>query len=104
MKTTAALSLVSLLPLLDGALAHPVKSNNGICKFEQRNVLSRSVQPMVKRQNDSTWNPPSELVTPLNEVWEHEVSTYSDALGFKNYGKFHFPSYRDLYSYTLCRL
>ncbi|KAL1618824.1 hypothetical protein SLS56_010383 [Neofusicoccum ribis] len=86
MKTTAALSLVSLLPLLDSALAHPVAKNDGICRFEQRHVLARSAKPMSKRQDNSTWNPPSELVTPLNEVWEHEVSTYSDALGFKNYG------------------
>ncbi|RHZ49399.1 uncharacterized protein CDV56_106059 [Aspergillus thermomutatus] len=40
-----------------------------------------------KRQNStSTWNPPADLVTPLTEVWEHEMSTYSDPLGFKNYG------------------
>ncbi|KAI9925995.1 hypothetical protein MW887_004454 [Aspergillus wentii] len=38
-----------------------------------------------KRDNTS-WNPPSNLVTPLNEVWKHEMSTYSDPLGFKNYG------------------
>ena len=87
MKTTAALSLISALTVLDGALAHPVKANDGICRFEERNVLARSAKPMVsKRQSDSTWNPPSELVTPLKEVWDHEVSTYSDALGFKNYG------------------
>ncbi|KAK7049238.1 hypothetical protein VNI00_005839 [Paramarasmius palmivorus] len=34
----------------------------------------------------TTWNPPSNLVTPLDEVWQHEMSTYSDPLGFKNYG------------------
>ncbi|RKL33884.1 hypothetical protein BFJ72_g9666 [Fusarium proliferatum] len=38
----------------------------------------------TKRQ--SGWNPPSDLATPLKEVWDHEVKTYSDALGFKNYG------------------
>ncbi|KAJ4265347.1 hypothetical protein NW762_004632 [Fusarium torreyae] len=38
----------------------------------------------VKRQ--SGWNPPSDLAKPLKEVWDHEVKTYSDALGFKNYG------------------
>ncbi|KAF9886842.1 hypothetical protein FE257_011089 [Aspergillus nanangensis] len=41
---------------------------------------------ITKRQNASTWDPPADLVTPLNEVWEHEVSTYTDALGFTNYG------------------
>ncbi|KAH6968175.1 hypothetical protein DER45DRAFT_513955 [Fusarium avenaceum] len=38
----------------------------------------------TKRQ--SGWNPPSNLAVALKEVWDHEVSTYSDALGFKNYG------------------
>ncbi|MHB9856899.1 hypothetical protein [Streptomyces sp. YIM S03343] len=32
------------------------------------------------------WNPPSALVKPLNEVWNHVESTYSDLYGFKNYG------------------
>ncbi|KAE8315149.1 hypothetical protein BDV41DRAFT_531988 [Aspergillus transmontanensis] len=45
-----------------------------------------SLAKNIKRQNTSSWNPPSELVTPLNEVWEHEMSTYSDPLGFRNYG------------------
>lgn len=33
-----------------------------------------------------TWNPPSNLVQPLNEVWKHVESTYPDLYGFKNYG------------------
>ena len=38
-----------------------------------------------KRQ--SGWNPPSNLVTPLKQVWDHQVSTYSNGLfGFRNYG------------------
>ncbi|KAF3910827.1 hypothetical protein ABW20_dc0104503 [Dactylellina cionopaga] len=41
-------------------------------------------QKLVARQ--STWNPPSNLVLPLQQVWDHEVATYSNALGFKNYG------------------
>lgn len=36
-----------------------------------------------------TWDPPSSLATALEEVWNHEVSTYSDALGFMNYGYDH---------------
>ncbi|GIJ90500.1 hypothetical protein Asppvi_009455 [Aspergillus pseudoviridinutans] len=39
-----------------------------------------------KRQSTSTWNPPANLVKPLNEVWEHQMSTYSNPMGFKNYG------------------
>ncbi|KAB8074273.1 hypothetical protein BDV29DRAFT_156752 [Aspergillus leporis] len=42
-----------------------------------------SLSKSVKR---AAWNPPSNLATPLNEVWEHEMSTYSDPLGFRNYG------------------
>jgi hypothetical protein len=42
--------------------------------------------PLAKRQ--STWDPPSNLVQPLQEVWDHEMSTYNNGnlLGFKNYG------------------
>lgn len=32
------------------------------------------------------WNPPSGLVTPLGQVWDHMASTYPDIYGFKNYG------------------
>ncbi|KAL4807443.1 hypothetical protein BDV18DRAFT_167972 [Aspergillus unguis] len=49
---------------------------------------SSSSSAHVKRQSSlpSTWDPPSNLVQPLQEVWDHEVETYSDALGFQNYG------------------
>ena len=32
------------------------------------------------------WNPPSNLVTPLNQVWQHQEQTYSNLYGFRNYG------------------
>jgi hypothetical protein len=32
-----------------------------------------------------SWNPPSNLVSPLASVWSHEESTYSNLYGFKNY-------------------
>ena len=32
------------------------------------------------------WNPPSNLVQPLNEVWQHVESTYGNLYGFRNYG------------------
>ncbi|WP_405609113.1 hypothetical protein [Streptomyces sp. NBC_00076] len=32
------------------------------------------------------WNPPANLVQPLNEVWNHVQSTYPDLYGFRNYG------------------
>jgi hypothetical protein len=48
----------------------------------------RSEMPYLDAQKraDTTWNPPSQLVTPLQQVWDHEMSTYSNPLGFKNYG------------------
>lgn len=33
-----------------------------------------------------TWNPPANLVTPLNQVWSHQESTYGNLYGFRNYG------------------
>ncbi|MER6953663.1 hypothetical protein [Streptomyces sp. NPDC000618] len=32
------------------------------------------------------WNPPSNLVQPLNQVWNHVSTTYPDLYGFRNYG------------------
>ncbi|KFY74732.1 hypothetical protein V499_05256 [Pseudogymnoascus sp. VKM F-103] len=48
--------------------------------------LTKRQTSWTKRQ--TTWNPPSNLVKPLQEVWDHESSTYNngDLLGFKNYG------------------
>ncbi|MDT0346180.1 cellulose-binding domain-containing protein [Streptomyces litchfieldiae] len=36
----------------------------------------------------SGWNPPSHLVTPLNEVWAHQEATYNNGnlYAFRNYG------------------
>lgn len=46
--------------------------------------ISRWNRP-AKRQ--SGWEPPSNLASPLQEVWDHCVDTYTDGLfGFKNYG------------------
>ncbi len=36
--------------------------------------------------SSSGWNPPSNLVQPLNEVWSHVESTYPNLYGFRNYG------------------
>ncbi|MFI6482220.1 hypothetical protein ACIBH1_30110 [Nonomuraea sp. NPDC050663] len=44
----------------------------------------------VKAYGEATqtpgWNPPGHLVTPLNEVWQHQESTYPNLYGFRNYG------------------
>ncbi|MEE1803451.1 hypothetical protein ACIQVO_06945 [Streptomyces sp. NPDC101062] len=34
----------------------------------------------------AAWNPPAQLVQPLDEVWRHVESTYPDLYGFRNYG------------------
>lgn len=72
MKLTIAL-LVSLSNL---AVASDHRDLNG-------DVWAAS---LAKRQ--TSWDPPSNLVTPLQEVWDHVSSTYNngDLLGFKNYG------------------
>ena len=36
--------------------------------------------------NPATWSPPANLVTPLNQVWSHQESTYGNLYGFRNYG------------------
>ncbi|GAA0995532.1 hypothetical protein GCM10009555_089750 [Acrocarpospora macrocephala] len=33
----------------------------------------------------NVWNPPSNLVQPLNQVWSHVESTYPNLYGFRNY-------------------
>ncbi len=32
------------------------------------------------------WNPPANLVTPLDQVWRHQEQTYGNLYGFRNYG------------------
>ncbi|GAA0905715.1 hypothetical protein GCM10009557_80980 [Virgisporangium ochraceum] len=38
--------------------------------------------------NPGAWNPPANLVQPLNEVWSHQEQTYNNGnlYGFRNYG------------------
>jgi hypothetical protein len=36
--------------------------------------------------NPGGWNPPAGLVTPLNQVWQHQEQTYGNLYGFRNYG------------------
>lgn len=80
MKTFAISTLLAA-----GSLAATVPSTAApICKFKRDLAVSNNLASRDLSQ--TTWNPPSNLVTPLKQVWDHEVSTYSDALGFKNYG------------------
>ncbi|KKK18719.1 hypothetical protein P175DRAFT_0496365 [Aspergillus ochraceoroseus IBT 24754] len=79
----ALLSLAAIQLLVSSVSALPLHDSD-----IPRHLTVSAARPwaVVKRQNVSTWDPPADLVTPLNEVWEHQMSTYQDALGFKNYG------------------
>lgn len=50
-----------------------------------RTTATPTPTPTVKATT-AAWNPPAGLVQPLDEVWKHEESTYSDLYGFRNYG------------------
>ncbi|KAM0392153.1 hypothetical protein ACHAPZ_011136 [Fusarium culmorum] len=76
--STAAQSFNSANSDLDGSVWQSVAS------VRTRSWSSIPRNRPTKRQ--SGWNPPSNLAGALKEVWDHEVKTYSDALGFKNYG------------------
>ncbi|KAI9372372.1 hypothetical protein BJX61DRAFT_542780 [Aspergillus egyptiacus] len=78
------LSLTTLQLLASSATALPSTKTDRT--FPWHITVPKTHSP-VKRQNlPTTWDPPSDLVTPLNEVWEHQMSTYGDPLGFQNYG------------------
>jgi hypothetical protein len=65
----------------------PVPIATNVCRFNEHPDRAGDVEAassLSKRQN--TWSPPSNLVTPLQQVWDHQMSTYNDPLGFKNYG------------------
>ena len=84
MKATVASLLLAAL-----AQGSPVPntSHTKVCTFDQAPVTTGDLaaeSSLSKRQ--STWSPPSNLVTPLQQVWDHEMSTYNNPLGFKNFG------------------
>jgi hypothetical protein len=85
-KSTA----LALLAIALGATAVPITSETTrVCHFDEAPTPESSLThntSLVSRQ--STWNPPSNLVTALDQVWKHEMETYNNgnALGFKNYG------------------
>lgn len=83
------LNLIATLALAAGttqARDSSVSDADGSVWDNVKDVYSRASLADRLAKRNGTWNPPSNLVTPLQEVWDHEVSTYSDALGFKNYG------------------
>lgn len=51
-----------------------------------RSASAPKTSPASKRE--TSFNPPSDLATPLEEVWDHCLATYQDGdlFGFENYG------------------
>ncbi|KAL4917361.1 hypothetical protein BDW62DRAFT_201791 [Aspergillus aurantiobrunneus] len=78
-------SSVVALPVHDKALSIRSLTDR---TFPWHIGVPKSRYSPVKRQSTlpPTWDPPSDLVTPLQEVWDHQIETYTDALGFENYG------------------
>ncbi|KAL2808084.1 hypothetical protein BJX63DRAFT_52794 [Aspergillus granulosus] len=82
------LSLTALQLLVSSSTALPARS---ALRLSDRDIPWHITVPknpgLSKRQSlPTTWDPTADLVTPLEEVWQHQLDTYSDALGFQNYG------------------
>lgn len=96
MKSTFAISTL-VATVLAGAIPGDVHTHihrrtaAPICAFDEKAFAfddsnAWATTPAKRDLSQKTWNPPSNLKTGLEQVWKHEVETYSDALGFKNYG------------------
>ncbi|KAH6689523.1 cellulose-binding family II [Plectosphaerella plurivora] len=83
---TVALALASLAQGLD--LSNPSDSDSSVWESitaRDEGASDPASNRPAKRQ--SGWNPPSSLVSPLKQVWDHCLATYSGGLfGFRNYG------------------
>jgi hypothetical protein len=77
-----SLALVAIAPGRASPTSSPQDADGSV--WAKLAARSEEVSTMTKR--DITWSPPAELVTPLQQVWDHEMATYSNPLGFKNYG------------------
>lgn len=80
LAASTAASTISSPSDLDGSVWEGLTSVKGRSANEPRRNRP------FKRQ--SGWAPPSDLTTPLKEVWDHCKETYNngDIFGFKNYG------------------
>ncbi|KAF4306211.1 putative cellulose-binding family II protein [Botryosphaeria dothidea] len=76
MKSSLALSLLSATL---GAQAAPLSES---VHHAAGKLSARQAAPAAATK----WDPPADLVKPLQEVWDHEIETYTNALEFKNYG------------------
>lgn len=53
-------------------------------KFLSVPLVLAAVVVATPTKRQTTWNPPNNLVTPLQRVWQHQVQTYN--MNFKNFG------------------
>ncbi|SPO07619.1 uncharacterized protein DNG_10314 [Cephalotrichum gorgonifer] len=82
---TALLALASAASAFDLSKANDLDGTVWPATSPAGSRLGARWNRPIKRQEG--WNPPSSLVTPLQQVWDHCVNTYTDGLfGFKNYG------------------
>ncbi|ETS86137.1 hypothetical protein PFICI_04162 [Pestalotiopsis fici W106-1] len=87
--TSSSTSLESSLSTRATATAGPSSS---VVKFASGSATTASKTSTASAAATSavdSWDPPSSLATALEEVWNHEISTYSDPLAFMNYGYDH---------------
>lgn len=79
-------------PLVSSIVLKPQSDVNPSAWAKLPRVKSRSpdLGPDMSPNPDKRqagWSPPSKLTTPLKEVWDHCLATYSSGLfGFTNYG------------------
>jgi hypothetical protein len=85
-----ALSLLALSSL--GTVALPrgslVPSQAPKPNRDLDGAVWKNLGQSVRNKGQSPWNSPSDLVKPLQEVWDHSVKTYNNGQweAFKNYG------------------
>lgn len=90
MYSTIALGFLASLGLLASARPFPAQVvKKGTCHFDAMNPLVRARDASIKRQSSALNlgdDRPSDLTTPLDEVWEHTEETRPADLNFENYG------------------
>jgi hypothetical protein len=96
MKSTLAISTLiatALAGAIPGDVHTDIHRRNAapVCAFDEKTFQfddsnAWDSSPAKRDLKVMTFNPPANLKQGIDEVWKHQVETYSDALGFKNYG------------------
>lgn len=89
MKASVILSFLAVL----GTQALPVKddvqtnSKPKVCTFDKYDLMKATIKARsLPSTQPPSCNPPYNLALPLNQVWEHQMKTYDNALNYWNYG------------------